>query len=117
MSPLSETIIAIPKNVKQLVEETLTNYGDNYLENHNVMTAFYRENINWIGFATKQGVSDVDFPIYSGLYAGALRNAEDFEKAINISKINGASGISIFTADGLNDEQKSVLVSLKAENR
>ncbi|MBL6647879.1 MAG: family 10 glycosylhydrolase [Flavobacteriaceae bacterium] len=78
---------------------------------------FYRENINWIGFATKQGVSDVDFPIYSGLYAGALRNAEDFEKAINISKINGASGISIFTADGLNDEQKSVLVSLKAENR
>ena len=42
VSPLSETIIAIPKNVKQLVEETLTNYGDNYLENHNVMTAFYR---------------------------------------------------------------------------
>ena len=49
---------------------------------------FYRENINWIGFATKQGVNDVDFPIYSGLYAGALRNADDFEKAINISKIN-----------------------------
>ena len=45
VSPLSETIIAIPKNVKQLVEETLTNYGDNYLENHNVMTAFYRETI------------------------------------------------------------------------
>ena len=32
-------------NVKQLVEETLTNYGDNYLVNHNVMTAFYRETI------------------------------------------------------------------------
>jgi len=45
VSPLSETIIAIPKNVKQLVEETLTNYGDNYLDNHNVMTAFYRETI------------------------------------------------------------------------
>jgi hypothetical protein len=45
VSPLNETIIAIPKNVKQLVEETLTNYGDNYLENHNVMTAFYRETI------------------------------------------------------------------------
>ena len=37
----------------------------------------------------------------------------DFEKAIKISKTNGATGISIFTADGLNDEQKSVLVKLK----
>ena len=74
---------------------------------------FYRENINWIGFATKQGVSDVDFPIHSGLYAGALKNPGDFEKAYNISKENGASGISIFTADGLNDEQKSFLVNLK----
>ncbi len=74
---------------------------------------FYRENINWIGFATKQGVSDVDFPIFSGLYAGALKNPGDFEKAIDISKKNGASGVSIFTADGLNDEQKSVLVNMK----
>jgi uncharacterized lipoprotein YddW (UPF0748 family) len=74
---------------------------------------FYRENINWIGFATRQGVSDVEFPIHSGLYAGALKKPGDFEKAINISKKNGASGISIFTADGLNDEQKSVLVKLK----
>jgi uncharacterized lipoprotein YddW (UPF0748 family) len=74
---------------------------------------FYRENINWIGFATRQGVSDVEFPIHSGLYAGALKKPGDFEKAINISKTNGASGISIFTADGLNDEQKSVLVKLK----
>jgi uncharacterized lipoprotein YddW (UPF0748 family) len=74
---------------------------------------FYRENINWIGFATKQGVNDVDFPIHSGLYSGALKEPGDFEKAINISKNNGASGISIFTADGLNEEQKSVLVKLK----
>jgi len=74
---------------------------------------FYRENINWIGFATRQGVSDVEFPIHSGLYAGALKKPGDFEKAIKISKTNGASGISIFTADGLNDEQKSVLVKLK----
>jgi uncharacterized lipoprotein YddW (UPF0748 family) len=78
---------------------------------------FYRENINWIGFATKQGVSDVDFPIHSGLYTGALKNPGDFEKAYNISKENGASGISIFTADGLNDEQKSFLVNLKNLNK
>ena len=74
---------------------------------------FYRENINWIGFATKQGVSDVDFPIISGLYSPALRTAEELEKAIIISKENGAKGISIFTADGLNMEQQSVFVKLK----
>ena len=76
---------------------------------------FYRENINWIGFSTKQGVSDVNFPIISGLYAGALRDPDDFENAIKISKKNGASGISIFTADGLNKEQQSVMVKLKNE--
>ena len=74
---------------------------------------FYLENINWIGFATKQGVNDVDFPIYSGLYSPALKNCEQLEKAIKISKDNGAKGISIFTADGLNKEQQAVFVKLK----
>ena len=74
---------------------------------------FYLENINWIGFATKQGVNDVNFPIYSGLYSPALKNGEQLEKAIKISKDNGAKGISIFTADGLNKEQQAVFVKLK----
>ncbi len=76
---------------------------------------FYRENINWIGFATKQGVSDVNFPIVSGLYAPALRNPKDLEKAINIAKENGAKGISIFTADGLTKEQQAVFVRMKKQ--
>jgi hypothetical protein len=54
----------------------------------------------------------VDFPIVSGLYAPALRNPEDLEKAILISKKNGAKGISIFTADGLNKEQQKVFIKL-----
>lgn len=73
---------------------------------------FYRENINWIGFATRQGVSDVDFPVISGLYASALKNPEDLERAILISKENGAKGISIFTADGLNKDQQKVFIQL-----
>lgn len=73
---------------------------------------FYRENINWIGFATKQGVSDVDFPLISGLYSPALKNPKDLERAIFISKENGAQGISIFTADGLNKEQQKVFIEL-----
>ena len=76
---------------------------------------FYRENINWIGFATKQGVNDVDFPIFSGLYSPALKDPKDLEKAIRIAKENGAHGISIFTADNLNDIQKEVLIRLHKE--
>ncbi len=76
---------------------------------------FYRENINWIGFATEQGVRDVSFPIFAGLYSPALKNPEDLEKAIRLAKKNGAKGISIFTADNLNEDQKNVLIKLKEE--
>ncbi|MFT5818924.1 MAG: uncharacterized lipoprotein YddW (UPF0748 family) [Crocinitomix sp.] len=76
---------------------------------------FYQESVNWIGFATKQGVNAVDFPIYAGLYSPGLKDAVDLEKAIRLAKENGASGFSIFTADGLSDEQKAVLIKLKKE--
>ena len=76
---------------------------------------FYRENINWIGFAAEQGVKSVDFPVVAGIYMPALSDPQDFEKAIRISKEKGASGVSLFTADNLNDEQKSILVKLSKE--
>jgi uncharacterized lipoprotein YddW (UPF0748 family) len=74
---------------------------------------FYQESVNWIGFATAQGVNAVDFPIYAGLYGPGLKEPADLEKAIRLAKENGASGFSIFTADGLSAEQKAVLVRLK----
>lgn len=109
---VSAAVFPFPEMSRQMVRQA---WNDWNLDSAYPMlyNNFYRENINWIGFATKQGVSDVDFPIFSGLYAGALKSSDDFEKAINISKKNGASGVSIFTADGLNDQQKSVLVNMK----
>ena len=76
---------------------------------------FYRENINWIGFATAQGVNDVDFPIHAGLYMPALQAAADFEKAIRLARKKGAKGVSLFMADKLNEEQKEVLKKIKDE--
>lgn len=70
---------------------------------------FYHQNINWIGFSTKQCVNDVDFPIIPGLYIAAFKDPKEFEKAMIISKQNGASGIALFTADGLNDDQKKII--------
>lgn len=76
---------------------------------------FYKENINWIGFATRQGVQAVDFSIYSGLYVSSLSSPQDFEKAIRIAKDNGARGVSLFTVDQLNDDQKLILKQLNKE--
>lgn len=76
---------------------------------------FYRENVNWIGFATEQGVNDVDFPVYSGLYSPALQEPKDLEKAIRLAKEKGAKGISIFTAEDLNANQKKVFIKLNEE--
>jgi len=76
---------------------------------------FYRENINWIGFATEQGVKDVDFPVVAGLYSPGLRTPADLEKAIRLAKEKGAKGISIFSADDLTDAQKNVFIKLKKE--
>ena len=76
---------------------------------------FYNQNINWIGFATTQGVNSVNFPIYSGLYSPALENPNDLEKAIRLTKEKGAKGFSIFTADNLSAEQKAIFIKLKEE--
>jgi uncharacterized lipoprotein YddW (UPF0748 family) len=80
-----------------------------------VYNNFYREGVNWIGFATEQGVSDVDFPIHSGLFAPALEDPTDLEKAIRLVKDKGAKGFSIFTADNLSPEQKAVFIKLSEE--
>ena len=70
---------------------------------------FYRENVNWIGFAAKQGIRAVDFPLYGGLYMPGFENAEELEKAIQLLKDAGAKGVAIFTADGLNEEFERVI--------
>ena len=80
-----------------------------------VYNNFYRENVNWIGFAIEQGINKVDFPIQAGLYSPALQDPEDLEKAIRLVKEKGAKGISIFTADNLNAEQKAIFIKLKEE--
>lgn len=77
---------------------------------------FYRQNINWIGFATEQSVRAVNFPIYAGLYMPAFKNLDsDFEKAIRLAKEKGAKGVSFFTADNLSKTQKKILKKLKLE--
>ncbi len=107
---ISAAVFPFPEMSRQMVRQAWNDWNLDYvfpMIYHN----FYRENINWIGFATNQGVSDVNFPLYSGLYLPVLSDIDDFERAIKIVYDNGANGVSFFTVDGLTEEQKRVMIS------
>jgi uncharacterized lipoprotein YddW (UPF0748 family) len=76
---------------------------------------FYRENINWIGFATEQGVKGVTFPINTGLYIPGFNSPAELEQAIRIAKENGAKGVSFFTADNMDEGYREVLIKMSQE--
>ena len=111
---MTAAVFPFPEMSRQMVRQA---WNDWHLDAAYPMlyNNFYREGINWIGFATEQGVRDVDFPIFAGLYSPALRDPADLEKAIRLAKARGASGISIFTADNLEAGQKEIFVKLKKE--
>ncbi|WP_281615606.1 putative glycoside hydrolase [Flammeovirga sp. SubArs3] len=68
---------------------------------------FYEEPIDWIKFATEQGVKDLKSrykePLYTGLFLPALPKQEDLEKALVLAKKGGAKGFAIFDLGGMKD--------------
>jgi len=111
---MTAAVFPFPEMARQMVRQAWNNWN---LDAAYPMLYqnFYRENINWIGFATEQGVRDVNFPIIAGLYSPGLREPADLEKAIRLAKEKGAKGISIFSADDLTEEQQAVFIKLKTE--
>lgn len=97
---LTAAVFPYPELAKQMVRQAWDDWNLDAaypMLYHN----FYKQNIKWIGFATKQAVNAVDFPVYSGLYMPALKDSTEFKEAILMTKINGASGICIFTGEEL----------------
>jgi hypothetical protein len=105
---LSAAVFPFPEMSRQMVRQAWDDWNLDYvfpMIYHN----FYRESIPWIGFATEQGLRDVDYPLYTGLYMPGFDSAEDFKEAIRLAKEKGASGVCLFTADGMKEEYKEVL--------
>ena len=68
---------------------------------------FYYEEIDWIGFATKQGVEDVKgtgIEINTGVYIPSFNSRQELKEAIMLAKSNGAKGITFFDGPALNPE-------------
>ena len=68
--------------------------------------SFYNEEIDWIGYATRQGVSDLegrDTELHTGIYLPPM-SGEDLTEAIKQAKDNGASGVSFFDGGALTED-------------
>lgn len=69
-------------------------------------------NMGWVGFATKEGVRDMNPSqlLFTGISVGDYRNnLEDFEEAIVQAHDNGAKGITFFTVNSLSKEHLSII--------
>lgn len=76
---------------------------------------FYNEDTDWVGFATKQGVEDLEATkteLHTGLYVPEM-SAEELTEAIVQARKNGAKGVSFFDGPALTDEQLQAIKASK----
>ena len=59
---------------------------------------FYKEQVDWIGDAVKDGVQFLcgRFPLYAGLFLPNFKSQKELENGINLALQNGAGGVSLF---------------------
>jgi uncharacterized lipoprotein YddW (UPF0748 family) len=77
---------------------------------------FYNEEIDWIGYATKQGVSDVkseNIGINTGIYIPPFTSSDELKQAILLAKENGAKGVTFFDGPELTDDYLKVIKETK----
>ena len=68
---------------------------------------FYNEEIDWIGFATKQGVEDVKdkgIGVNTGIYMPDFKSVEELKQAILLAKENGAKGVAFFDGPAISED-------------
>lgn len=76
-----------------------------------VYNSFYNEEVDWVGFATKQGVEDLsgkNTELHTGIYVPTM-SSEEVTRAIVLAKKNGAYGVSFFDGPAINEEQWQVI--------
>jgi uncharacterized lipoprotein YddW (UPF0748 family) len=61
---------------------------------------FYEEGPEWVRAQTREAVATVNKPVYSGLFVHDMK-VEDFDRTAHMALEGGASGVSLFSADGM----------------
>ena len=81
-----------------------------------VYHGFYNEELDWIGFVTRQGVSDLEgrsTELHTGIFLPGMSGEEVF-RAIILAKENGAKGVSFFYGGAFTEERFEALRRFKA---
>ncbi|MBA6153233.1 putative glycoside hydrolase [Gelidibacter maritimus] len=77
---------------------------------------FYNEEIDWIGYATKQGVTDLEpknVGLNTGVFLPPFTSAEELNEAIHYAKDNGAKGVTFFDGPQLTDAFLQTIKEIK----
>ena len=75
--------------------------------------SFYDEEIDWIGYATGQGVSDLkekETELHTGIYVPKMK-PEELKLALQLAKEQGANGVALFDGPAITDAQWRVIRS------
>ena len=69
---------------------------------------FYEQGSEWVKQETQEGVAAVSKPVYSGLYVPKMHGAE-LTQTVHAALEGGASGVSLYSADGMNQSKWDAL--------
>jgi uncharacterized lipoprotein YddW (UPF0748 family) len=61
---------------------------------------FYEAGPEWVRDETKEGVASVQRPLYSGIFIHNMK-VDEMTRTIQMAREGGASGVSLFSADGM----------------
>lgn len=77
---------------------------------------FYNEEVDWVGFATKQGVDDVKdkgIGVNTGVFMPAFNSVDELKEAILLAKDNGAKGVTFFDGPSIKPEYLEAIKETK----
>jgi hypothetical protein len=80
-----------------------------------IYNSFYNEGVDWIGFATAQGVRDLEgkgIGLHTGIYVPPM-TANELALAIEQARDHGANGVSFFDGNAITEAQWSVIKQSK----
>lgn len=95
--PLTAAVFPTPEVARRIVRQDWTNWHLDAVYPM-IYHGFYREPVGWIGEAVHDGVNQLNgkFPLYAGLYLPDFNSMDELREGIQLSKKNGAAGISLF---------------------
>jgi len=71
---------------------------------------FYEAGPEWVRDQTNEGVAAVHRPLYSGIFIHNMK-VDEMTRTIRMAREGGASGVSLFSADGMDPAKWQALRS------